>query len=110
MAARALLGIASAALLGLGALFLIASLARFERILVGAPLLVCGFILAYRLLKPRPQVLEVKVSWDPSGKLAVEELKCPYCGASLPAPEPGQEYIKCKYCGRTVKLVEEPIW
>jgi len=107
---RALVGILSAVLLVLGALFLIAALARPERVLVGAPLLAVGALLAYRLAKPRPQILEVKVSWDPSGRLAVEQLKCPYCGAPLPEPKPGQEYIKCKYCGRVAKLVEEPRW
>jgi len=109
-AVKLLLSFVAAGMLFFGAIFLIASVVNPYRILVGFPLLVGGTVIAYRLLKPRPRVVEVKVSWDPSGRLDVEELKCPYCGASLPEPKPGQEFIKCPYCGRTVKLVEEPKW
>ena len=109
-AVRLALALASVLLLGLGVLFLIASMVRPERALVGGPMLAGGLLLAYKLLRPQPQVLEVKVSWDPSGKLAVEELKCPHCGASLPLPEPGKDVVRCRYCGRLVRLVEEPKW
>ena len=109
-ASRVILGLVSVVLLGLGAIFVIASAVNPYRLLIGIPLMAGGLAVAYRVLKEKPQIVEVKVSWDPSGKLLVEELKCPYCGASLPEPKPGQEFIKCRYCGRTVRLVEEPRW
>ncbi len=105
-----LLGLVAIVLIGLGALFTIASAAKTYRLAIGIPLLLAGIAISAYLLKPKPQIVELKVSWDPSGRIAVEELKCPYCGASLPAPEPAQEYIKCGYCGKTIKLVEEPRW
>ncbi len=97
-------------LLLLGAIFLIASIVRPERIIIGGILFGGGIALAIYASKSKPQIVELKVSWDPSGKLTTEELKCPYCGATLPPPKPGQEYIVCPYCGRTIKLIEEPKW
>ena len=96
-------------LLFLGAVFLIASVANPYRLVVGIPLIGVGTLLVVYPLR-RPKILEVRVSWDPSGKLAVQEFKCPYCDAPLPAPKPGQEFIKCPYCGKTIKIVEEPLW
>ena len=109
-ASKVVLGVVSIILLGLGGIFVIASAVSPYRLLIGIPLMIAGLAIAYKLLKEKPKIIEVRVSWDPSGKLLVEELKCPYCGASLPEPKPGQEFIKCEYCGRTIKLVEEPRW
>ena len=96
----------------LGFIFTVAAFTpgKIYRLFVGIPLLLAGFGLIFYLLKPEPKILTVSVRWDPSGKVVVEELKCPYCGAPLPEPEPGEEYLKCTYCGKTVKIVEEPIW
>ena len=102
----------SLVLIFLGFIFIIAAFfpGKIYRIAIGAPMIALGGLLIYRLLKPKPKILTVTVKWDPSGKVIVEELKCPYCGAPLPPPKPGMEYIKCPYCGRTVKILEEPIW
>ncbi|HDD64477.1 MAG: hypothetical protein B6U94_07300 [Thermofilum sp. ex4484_79] len=101
-------------LIGLGAIFIIASTVpgKSYRLMIGVALSALSLPLLYFAFKPTPKIVkyEVKVSWDPSGKLAVEELRCPKCGATLPPPKPGDEYVKCQYCGAVIKLVEEPIW
>ncbi|OYT30833.1 MAG: hypothetical protein B6U94_05135 [Thermofilum sp. ex4484_79] len=98
------------ALILLGSIFLIASVVKPYRLFIGVALFGGGIAIALYAVKSKPKIVELKVSWNPSGKLTTEELKCPYCGASLPLPSPGQEFIKCPYCGRTVKLIEEPKW
>jgi len=99
-------------LFSLGIIFLIASFkpGREYRLGISATLFIIGTLLSIRLLKSRPKVVKVSVEWSPSGKTALEEIKCPNCGATLPMPEPGQDYVKCTYCGTIVKIVEEPKW
>ncbi len=104
--------LASLALIFLGFIFIVAAFypGKTYRLLIGTPMVAVGTALIFRLLKPEPKILTVTLRWDPSGRIITEELKCPYCGAPLPPPEPGSEYVKCPYCGKTAKIVEEPIW
>ncbi|RLE66234.1 MAG: hypothetical protein DRJ38_02170 [Thermoprotei archaeon] len=103
---------ASLALILLGFIFVIAAFSpgKIYRLAIGVPMVTVGGVLIYRLLQPKPKILTVTLKWDPSGKIVAEELKCPYCGAPLPPPQPGMEYLKCPYCGKTIKVLEEPIW
>ena len=62
------------------------------------------------VLKSKPKIVEVRVTWSLSGKIILKELKCPKCGANLPLPKLGKDYIKCPYCGTIIRIVEEPKW
>jgi len=99
-------------LLFLGTVFLIAAFkpGKEYRFGVSIILFVMGMLLIIRLLRSKPKIVEIRVTWSPSGEITLEELRCPKCGASLPLPKPGQDYIKCPYCGTIVKIVEEPKW
>ena len=109
---RIILTIISLPLLGLGLLFIIAAFnPGYEyRLIIGSISTLIALAILYIAHKPQPKIMEVKVTWEPSGKLKTQELTCPYCRAPLPPPKPGQEYIKCPYCGKTIKITEEPIW
>lgn len=99
-------------LLFFGVVFIIASTTpgKIYRLPVGLILTGASIAIFYMLLKPKPKIYKIEVTWQPSGEIAVEALTCPKCGAPLPKPKPGQEYLKCPYCGATIKLVEKPIW
>ena len=97
----------------LGTIFLIASFkpGREYRLGISTIFYIIAIILSTCLLKTRsPKIMKVSVEWSPSGRIALEKLKCPNCGASLPMPKPGEDYVKCPYCGITIKITEEPKW
>ena len=103
--------IASAVLGFLGVLYLLASAVEDPMrlwkgiILIGIALVLVSFV-SKSLVKPP----SITVHWSPSGRVKLEELKCPNCNAPLRVENPSVTRVVCQYCGRVVEIVEEPKW
>lgn len=106
--------LASAALVLLGVIFLMASVYAISRLLVGVVLTALGVgiaVLTWRTGAGQPSVkYEVQVP----GRLRVDSVKCPNCGASLDPSKmqlkQGVPSIRCPYCGNESEVAEEPKW
>jgi DNA-directed RNA polymerase subunit RPC12/RpoP len=106
--------LASAALIFLGAIFLLASVYATSRLLVGAILIVAGLGVALLTLKAGVGQAPVKYELQMPGSLKVDSIKCPNCGAGLDPSKiqlkQGAPTIKCSYCGNEFEVAEEPKW
>jgi len=64
----------------------------------------------------RSKVPETKIiqEIDLSGDVALEEMHCNACGASLDSDsvkvEAGAIFVHCPYCGTSYQIEEEPKW
>lgn len=99
----------------LGFVFVVGSQGMIARLAVGAVLFAAGIalVVAVRL---RPKVVEHRVvqKIDLSGAVAVQDLTCRKCGASLSqdalAVRAGAVFVSCRYCDASYQLEEAPKW
>lgn len=106
--------LASAALIFLGVIFLLASVYAVSRLLVGAILTVAGLVLAFLTWRAGASQALIKYELQMPGSLKVDLIKCPNCGAGLDPSKmqlkQGAPTIKCSYCGNEFEVAEEPKW
>lgn len=106
--------LASAALMFLGIMFLLASVYASSRLLVGAILIVAGLGVAFLTWRAGVSQASVKYELQMPGGLKVDSIKCPNCGAGLDPSKmqlkQGAPTIKCSYCGNEFEVAEEPKW
>jgi hypothetical protein len=106
--------LASAALIFLGIIFLLASVYAASRLLVGTILVVAGLGIALLIWKSGVSQAPVKYELQMPGSLKVDSIKCPNCGAGLDPSKmqlkQGAPTIKCSYCGNEFEVAEEPKW
>jgi predicted Zn finger-like uncharacterized protein len=106
--------LASAVLIFLGIVFLIASIYALSRLLVGAVLIVAGVGIALAVSRAGAVQAPIKYELELPGGLKVDSMKCPNCGASLDPSKMQLKLnapsIKCPYCGNEFEVSEEPKW
>lgn len=106
--------LASAALVFLGVIFLLASVYAISRLLVGAILTLAGLGVALVTWRSGVTQSPVKYELQMPGGLKVDLIKCPNCGAGLDPSKmklkQGAPTIKCSYCGNEFEVAEEPKW
>ena len=106
--------IASAALMILGVIFLLASAYAISRLFVGGILTALGLGIAVLTFKAGASPPSVKYEIQTPGSLKVDSVKCPNCGAGLDPSKmqlkQGVPSIKCPYCGNEFEIKEEPKW
>ncbi len=106
--------LASAALIFLGIIFLLASVYASSRLLVGAILVLAGLGIAILTWKAGVSQAPVKYELQMPGSLKVGSIKCPNCGAGLDPSKmqlkQGAPTVKCSYCGNEFEVTEEPKW
>ena len=106
--------LASAALIFLGIIFLLASVYATSRLLVGAILVLAGLGIAILTWKAGASQAPVKYELEMPGSLKVGLIKCPNCGAGLDPSKmqlkQGAPTVKCSYCGNEFEVTEEPKW
>jgi uncharacterized Zn-finger protein len=106
--------LASAALMFLGIIFLLASVYATSRLLVGAILVLAGLGIAILTWKTGVIQAPVKYELQMPGSLKVDSIKCPNCGAGLDPSKmqlkQGAPTVKCSYCGNEFEVTEEPKW
>jgi DNA-directed RNA polymerase subunit RPC12/RpoP len=104
--------LASAALIFLGLIFMIASYADITRFFVGLAFLFVASFLLYFGRERKP--IEIRQTLTLSGTPTIKEVKCPNCGAIVDPTKPqivaGKPYVTCSYCGNKFELTEEPKW
>ncbi len=108
------------ALLGLGALFLIAAgtANTVSRLLVGALFFVAGgflLVFGWRIGRSESQPpVVVRQDIELSGDVHLESMKCAQCGGSLSSKDVsvagGGIFVTCPYCGSHYQVEEEPKW
>ena len=106
--------LASAVLIFLGVIFLLASTYATSRILVGIILTGAGLGIAWLSWKSGAGQPSIKYEIQAPGSLKVDSIKCPNCGAGLDPSKmqlkQGAPSIKCPYCGNEFEVTEEPKW
>jgi uncharacterized Zn-finger protein len=106
--------LASAALIFLGIIFLLASVYASSRLLVGAILVLAGLGIAILTWKAGVSQAPAKYELQMPGSLKVGSIKCPNCGAGLDPSKmqlkQGAPTVKCSYCGNEFEVTEEPKW
>jgi hypothetical protein len=106
--------LASAALIFLGIIFLLASVYAVSRLLVGAVLVAAGLGIALLTWKAGASQAPVKYELQMPSSLKVDSIKCPNCGAGLDPSKmqlkQGAPTVKCSYCGNEFEVAEEPKW
>ena len=106
--------LASAALMFLGIIFLLASVYAASRLLVGAILVLAGLGIAILTWRAGASQVPVKYELQMPGSLKVGSIKCPNCGAGLDPStmqlKQGAPTVKCSYCGNEFEVSEEPKW
>ena len=106
--------VASAGLVFLGVIFLLASAYATSRLLVGAALTAVGFGIALLTWKAGAGQAPVRYEIQAPGSLKVDSIKCPNCGAGLDPSKMqlklGVPSIKCPYCGNEFEVAEAPKW
>jgi DNA-directed RNA polymerase subunit RPC12/RpoP len=106
--------LASAVLIFLGVIFLLASVYAVSRLLVGAILTIAGLLVAFLALRAGVSQAPIKYELQMPGSLKVDSLKCPNCGAGLDPSKmqlkQGAPTVKCSYCGNEFEVAEEPKW
>ena len=106
--------VASAGLIILGVIFLLASAYAISRLLVGAVLTAAGLGIALLTWKAGTSQLPIRYEIQAPGSLKVDSIKCPNCGAGLDPSKMqlklGVPSIKCPYCGNEFEVAEEPKW
>ena len=105
---------ASAGLIIIGVLFLLASAYAISRLLVGAVLTLAGLAIALLTWEAGAGLAPVRYEIQAPGSLKVDSIKCPNCGAGLDPSKMqlklGVPSIKCPYCGNEFEVAEEPKW
>ena len=103
---------ASAVLILLGILFMIASYANPLRLVEGVIFIGVAILIAYFARERKP--LEIKKTVSVTGPVKVKEIRCPNCNAILDPNKiqviDGKPYLGCEYCGNKFELTEEPTW
>lgn len=106
--------LASAALVLLGIIFLLASVYAISRLIVGAILVVAGLGVALLAWKAGARQVPVKYELQMPGSFKVDSVKCPNCGAGLDPSKmqlkQGAPTVKCSYCGNEFEVTEKPKW
>jgi len=106
--------LASAVLIFLGVIFLLASAYAISRLLVGAILTAAGLGIAMLTWRAGVRQPSIKYEIQTPGSLKVDSVKCPNCGAGLDPSKMqvklGVPSIKCPYCGNEFEVTEEPKW
>jgi DNA-directed RNA polymerase subunit RPC12/RpoP len=106
--------LASAVLIFLGVIFLLASVYAVSRLLVGAILTIAGLLVAFLAWRAGVSQAPIKYELQMPGSLKVDSLKCPNCGAGLDPSKmqlkQGAPTVKCSYCGNEFEVAEEPKW
>ncbi len=101
-------------LLLLGVLFLMASAYVASRIYVGLGLTAIAVALIYYLRRPTKMEITEKREVSLSGRVSLEQVKCPNCAANLDIKtleiRHGVPSIECPYCGKVFEVSEEPKW
>lgn len=115
--ARILGYVLAAALVLLGATFVVAAAATglWPRYVVGGVLVAAGLSVIFILRMKVPETkVEVTQNVELSGDMKLEEMKCRSCGANL-SPESvtvkqGEPFAKCAHCGASYRIEEAPKW
>lgn len=106
--------LASAVLIFLGVIFLLASTYATSRLPVGIILTGAGLGIAWLSWKSGAGQPSIKYEIQAPGSLKVDSIKCPNCGAGLDPSKmqlkQGAPSIKCPYCGNEFEVTEEPKW
>jgi hypothetical protein len=107
-----ILYLASAGLIILGILFVMASYANSLRLIEGIIFIGLAILILY--FSREKKKVEIKQTVTVSGPIKVKEIRCPHCSALL-NPEKtnvidGRPFVKCNYCGNTFEITEEPTW
>jgi predicted Zn finger-like uncharacterized protein len=101
-------------LLIFGVIFLIASRYAISRLYVGLGLIIVAIILIYYLKRTTKIEITEKREVDLSGKVTLEQVKCPNCSANVDLKtleiRHGVPSVKCPYCGKVFEVSEEPKW
>jgi galactitol-specific phosphotransferase system IIC component len=96
-----------------GIMFIVGAQGQILRVVVGVVLLVAAGALIY-LTRVRPQQTTLVQKIDLSGDVALQDLKCKSCGATLSAKsiqvKAGAVFINCEHCGVAYQLEEAPKW
>lgn len=112
MSVREALGyIIFAILLFLAVIFALASSFQPLRLITSAFLFIAGFATLYYI---RKQPTKITQKLELPGRIKLETLRCPNCGASLDIKQTkiinGVPSMECPYCGHTFEVTEEPKW
>jgi DNA-directed RNA polymerase subunit RPC12/RpoP len=103
---------ASAVLILLGILFIIASYANTLRLVEGVIFIGVAILIAYFARERKP--LEIKKTVSLTGPVKVKGIRCPNCNALMDPDNiqviDGKPYLECEYCGNKFELTEEPTW
>jgi predicted Zn finger-like uncharacterized protein len=106
--------LASAVLIFLGVIFLMASAYAISRLLVGAILTIVGLGIGFLAWRGGQRQVTIKQEIETPGSLKIGSLKCPNCGAGLDLSKMelrlGGPSVKCPYCGNEFDVTEEPRW
>ena len=104
---------ASAVLVFLGVIFIIASndLGIMD-FFAGLVMIVIAVLLVFAVRSKKP--LEVKETLTVTGPVKLVEVRCPNCGAIVDPTKTevvdGKPYVTCSHCGNKFELTEEPTW
>jgi uncharacterized Zn-finger protein len=105
---------ASAILVVLGIIFMLASVYAVSRLVVGVALIAVGLGLAFLAWRSGLSQTPVRHEIQMPGSLKVDSIKCPNCGAGLDPSKmqmkQGAPTIKCAYCSNEFQVAEEPKW
>jgi hypothetical protein len=111
---KALGYLASAVLIFLGVIFLLASAYAISRLFVGGILIAAAVAIAFLAWKAGTGQPSIKYELQTPGSLKVDSIKCSNCGAALDPSKMqlklGVPSIKCPYCGNEFEVTEEPKW
>jgi predicted Zn finger-like uncharacterized protein len=106
--------LASAVLIFLGVIFLIASAYAISRLFVGVILTAAGLAVGFLAWRGGDRQVAIKQEIETPGSLKIGSLKCPNCGAGLDLSKMqlrlGGPSVKCPYCGNEFDVTEEPKW
>jgi hypothetical protein len=116
---KALVYLVCAALIVIGAIFLIGSTTNTgPRLAVGALLLSCGAIVAVFVARSSsrradsPDRIEQHI--ELSGDVNLEQMACRQCGGALSSKnvevKAGAVFVKCPYCSAGYQIEEKPKW
>jgi len=98
----------------LAVLYLLAAVYNPVRIIISSFLILLIFVILTFYQKSKKAKIEITQEIELPSGVELEELKCPYCGASIDPNRiqiiDGIPTVRCKYCGRSFQIVEEPKW
>jgi hypothetical protein len=109
---RAVVYLASAALIFLGFVFVISVNLDLVNLPVGLVFLAVAGLLLFLGREKKP--LEIKQTVAVTGPLEAKEIRCPNCGALVDPTKTevlsGKPFVTCGHCGNKFELTEEPTW